>query len=162
MQPLDQSLAESIVTMQVCLTPVVMLCSLMCLSALLVTLWVRRSGKGREAFEEDQEVEDKKKEDINEGFVSAENFLKGWSERRIVNVWKGSKIEVEQEEANESFTLVEEDSDIEEDVEKESENSHLINPDNRTKDVVMKEAAVNESVRTKTSGTIKTFFNRFI
>ena len=57
---------------------------------------------------------------------------------------------------------MEEDSDIEEDVKKESENSQLISPDKRTKDEVMKEAAVSESAQATTSGTIKTFFNRFM
>ena len=56
---------------------------------------------------------------------------------------------------------MEEDSDIEEDIEKESENSHLINPDRRTKDEVMKEAVVSESVQA-TTGTIRTFFKRFM
>ena len=57
---------------------------------------------------------------------------------------------------------MEEDSDIEEDVKKESENSQLISPDKRTKDEVMKEAAVSESAQATTSGTIKTFFTRFM
>ena len=88
MQPLDQSLAQSFATMQVFLTTVVilLLCSLLlCLGTLLVTLWVKRSGKSGEEFKEEEEVEGKEEEDPNQGFVSAENFLKGWSERRVDN-----------------------------------------------------------------------------